>query len=180
MQQLLRMAAEIGPLIIFVTILNRMGLQNAIISLLITAPIGCAVNWFIERKVPYMLFVGAILVLGFGAAAIYFENENIFKMKPTIAYLFFAVILGGGLFLGKNLLRHLLGMVLQMEDQGWKLLTIAWTFFFLAMAVLNEFIWRNYSPEFWGNFKLFGFIPITLVFGLAVTPIILKYKKDED
>ena len=180
MQQILRMAAELGPLIVFVLILNRTGLEPAIISLMVTAPIGCAIYWFIERKVPYMLFVGALLVLGFGAASIYFENENIFKMKPTIAYLFFAAVLGGGLLFGRNLLQYLLGMVIQMEDRGWRLLTIAWALFFLAMAALNEVIWRNFSPEFWGNFKLFGFVPLTLAFGLAVTPIILKYRIEDE
>ena len=174
------MAAEIGPLAIFLITYNRTDLQTAIISLMITAPIGVVLYWFVEKKWPFMLLLGAAMVLIFGAASSYFENNDIFKMKPTFAYILFTALLGGGLLFGKNFIKLLLGSSLTLREPGWRYLAIAWAVFFLLMAGLNEFVWRNFSEDFWVKFKVIGFISITLVFGLALTPIILKYKVDEE
>jgi intracellular septation protein len=180
MRQLLKSTAEFGPLLIFVYFLYRVDMQTAIVSLMITAPIGVAVAWIIERKVPYMLLFGAVLVIGFGGAANYFDNENIFKIKPTVAYVLFAAVLGGGLAFGKNFVKSILGSALDLEDKGWKILAISWCCFFLTMAMLNEFVWRNFSAKFWGTFKAVGFTSLTLLFFLCLLPVVLKFRKPEE
>ena len=120
--------------------------------------------------------VGAVIVLLFGGLTIYFDNEVFFKMKPTIINLLFAAILYGGILINKPLLKYLLGAALKLEDVGWRILTLRWIGFFIALAVLNEIVWRTQSTDIWVNFKVFGILPITFIFTMTQFPLIKKYQ----
>ncbi|MEM7652526.1 MAG: septation protein IspZ, partial [Pseudomonadota bacterium] len=100
------------------------------------------------------------------------------KLKPTIVNCLFAAILLGGLALGRPLLRPLLGQMLPMTDEGWKKLTLRWGLFFIVLAIINEVVWRNFSTDFWVSFKLFGIMPLTLVFSFAQMPLIRRYSTE--
>ncbi len=123
--------------------------------------------------------VGAVIVLLFGGLTIYFDNEVFFKMKPTIINLLFAAILYGGILINKPLLKFLLGAALKLEDVGWKILTLRWIGFFIALAVLNEIVWRTQSTDIWVNFKVFGILPITFIFTMTQFPLIKKYQIED-
>ena len=123
--------------------------------------------------------VGATIVLLFGGLTIYFDNETFFKMKPTIINLLFAAILFGGAIIKKHLLKFLLGAALKLEDTGWKILTQRWIAFFIALAILNEIIWRTQSTDIWVNFKVFGILPITFIFTITQFSLIKKYQIEE-
>ena len=120
--------------------------------------------------------VGAVIILVFGGLTIYFNNEVFFKMKPTIINLLFAGILYGGIVLKKPLLRYLLGAALKLQDEGWSILTKRWIGFFIALAILNEIIWRTQSTDIWVNFKVFGILPITFIFTITQFSVIKKYQ----
>ena len=107
------------------------------------------------------------------------ENETFFKMKPTIINLLFALILFGGIIAKKPLLKYLLGTALKLKDEGWKILTQRWVAFFIALAVLNEIVWRTQSTDVWVNFKVFGILPITFIFTLTQFPLIKKYQIED-
>jgi intracellular septation protein len=99
-------------------------------------------------------------------------------MKPTIVNVIFASILLGGLYFKKPLLKFALGSALELSDKGWSLLSLRWGLFFLFLAALNEFIWRNSTEDFWVNFKVFGMLTLTMVFSLLQLPLIKKYGKE--
>ena len=123
--------------------------------------------------------VGAGIVLIFGGLTIYFDNEIFIKMKPTIINLVFAVILYGGMLIKKPLLKILLGAALKLEEKGWKILTYRWIGFFIALAVLNEIVWRTQTTDIWVNFKVFGILPITFIFTMTQFPLIKKHQIDD-
>ena len=123
--------------------------------------------------------VGAGIVLLFGGLTIYFDNDVFFKMKPTIINVLFAVILYGGILINKPLLKYLLGAALKLEEAGWKILTQRWIGFFIALAVLNEIVWRTQSTDIWVNFKVFGILPITFIFTMTQFPLIKKYQIED-
>ena len=136
-------------------------------------------SYIIEKKIPIMPTAGASIILVFGGLTIYFDNETFFKMKPTIINLLFAGILYGGIILNKPLLRYLLGAALKLQDEGWDILTKRWIVFFIALAILNEVIWRTQTTDIWVNFKVFGILPITFIFTLAQFSTIKKYQIED-
>ena len=123
--------------------------------------------------------VGAVIILIFGGLTIYFDNEVFFKMKPTIINCLFAAILYGGIIINKPLLKYLLGAALKLEEEGWKILTQRWIGFFIALAILNEIVWRTQSTDIWVNFKVFGILPITFIFTMTQFPLIKKYQIED-
>ena len=123
--------------------------------------------------------VGALIILIFGGLTIYFDNKIFFKMKPTIINLLFALILYGGVIVKKPLLKFLLGAAIKLEDEGWKILTQRWISFFIALAILNEIVWRTQSTNIWVNFKVFGILPITFIFTMTQFPLIKKYQIED-
>ena len=97
-------------------------------------------------------------------------------MKPTIVYLLFAAALFGGLLAGKPMLQSLLGEALRLTHEGWVKLSVRWGMFFVAMAGLNEIIWRMFSETTWATFKVFGFLPLTVIFFASQYGLIERYR----
>jgi intracellular septation protein len=126
-----------------------------------------------------MPLVSAIVVMVFGGLTLYLQDETFIKLKPTIIYASFAALLLGGLLVGRSLLALVLDSVFQLTDQGWKTLTLRWGLFFAAMAILNEIVWRSVSTDTWVAFKTFGFLPLTILFALAQTPLIVRHSVDK-
>ena len=124
-----------------------------------------------------MPIIGAVLVSVFGGLTIYFDNKVFFYMKPTIINILFALILMyGKFFLKKSLLQLLLENSIKLKDEGWKILTDRWIYFFVFLAFLNEMVWRTQSEEIWVQFKVFGILPITFVFTIFQIRIIEKFR----
>ena len=179
MKSVYKLLIDIGPLAIFFIFYNRSGLQASILPFMLATVIAVLISYILEKKIPIMPTVGAAIVLLFGGLTIYFDNEVFFKMKPTIINLIFAIILYGGILINKPLLKYLLGAALKLEEKGWKILTQRWIGFFVALAILNEFVWRTQSTDFWVNFKVFGILPITFIFTMTQFPLIKKYQIED-
>ena len=131
------------------------------------------------KKVSTLLWVSAIIVTGSAAITIGFKNPTVFKMKPTAIHLLFGGTILGSLALGKNVFRSLMGEYYKLPDTTWRTLALRWGIFFLFLAGLNEFVWRNFSTDFWTYFKLWGMFPITLIFTFANVPLLLKHTGPE-
>jgi len=170
---------DIGPLAVFFIFYSRSDLKSAIIPFMIATIIAVLISYIMEKKIPVMPTVGALIILIFGGLTIYFDNEVFFKMKPTIINLLFALILYGGMIVKKPLLKFLLGAAVKLEDEGWKILTQRWISFFIALAILNEIVWRTQSTDIWVNFKVFGILPITFIFTMTQFPLIKKYQTED-
>ena len=150
---------------------------GAILPLIIATLISVAFMYYIEKKIPTMPLIGAALVSIFGGLTLYFDNKIFFYMKPTIINILFALILiYGKLFLEKSLLQSILENSIKLKDEGWKILTDRWIYFFIFLALLNEIIWRTQSEDFWVKFKVFGILPITFIFTLFQIKIIEKFR----
>tara|TARA_B100000315_G_scaffold239757_1_gene258895 strand:- start:121 stop:660 length:540 start_codon:yes stop_codon:yes gene_type:complete len=176
MKNIYKLIIDIGPLAVFFIFYTRSDLQSAILPFMIATVIAVLFSYTLEKKIPVMPTVGAIIILVFGGLTIYFDNDVFFKMKPTIINLLFAGILYGGIVLKKPLLRYLLGAALKLQDEGWSILTKRWIGFFIALAILNEIIWRTQSTDIWVNFKVFGILPITFIFTITQFSVIKKYQ----
>src|SRR3954463_11705729 len=127
-----------------------------------------------------MAVVSAAIVVVFGAATLFFQNETFIKLKPTIIYLLFTGTLFGGLIFGKPLLAMVFDQVFHLTEEGWRKRTIRWALFFLVLAVLNEIVWRTQTTDFWVSFKLFGVVPLTLLCGALQIRLLTKYEAKEE
>lgn len=151
--------------------------------LMVATIIAVAYKWVKERKIATMPLVTVGLLMVFGGLTIYFDNDLFIKIKPTILNLLFATILLGGLLFKKNLISFVMGTVLKLEDRGWFKLTLMWGIYFIALAALNEYVWRNYSEDTWVSFKLFGMTPLSIVFSIVSIFAVSKHlipDEDED
>ena len=150
---------------------------EAILPLIIATVISIIIMYCFEKKISPMPIIGAVLVSVFGGLTIYFDNKVFFYMKPTIINILFALILMyGKFFLKKSLLQLLLENSIKLKDEGWKILTDRWIYFFVFLAFLNEMVWRTQSEEIWVQFKVFGILPITFIFTIFQIRIIEKFR----
>ena len=150
---------------------------QAILPLIIATVISIIIMYCFEKKISPMPIIGAVLVSVFGGLTIYFDNKVFFYMKPTIINILFALILMyGKFFLKKSLLQLLLENSIKLKDEGWKILTDRWIYFFVFLAFLNEMVWRTQSEEIWVQFKVFGILPITFIFTIFQIRVIEKFR----
>jgi len=176
---LLKMTLEMGPLVIFFVMNSMKGIFYATAALMIATLVSLAASRLILKRIPVMPLVTGAFVMVFGALTIYLQDATFIKIKPTILNLLFAAVLAGGLYFRKSLLKIVLGEVLHMQEEGWRLLTIRWTGFFIVLAVVNEIVWRNFSEQAWFAYKSFGVMPLTMLFMMAQITLIMKYQIPE-
>ncbi|WP_026008871.1 MULTISPECIES: septation protein A [unclassified Sphingomonas] len=187
----LRMTLDYGPLIVFFLVNSLApGMQierilTATMAFMVAMAVAIAVSWLKTRHVSPMLWITGVLVLVFGGLTLYYHDRTFIQIKPTIVYAMFAVILGYGLVTNKPLLQTMLEAAYPgLSAKGWRLLTINWTIFFVAMAVLNEGMRHTLDWDKWVTFKTWVVIPLTLVFAIANIPMLLRHglqlEKPED
>jgi len=180
MNSFIKLFIDIGPLAVFFIYYKVSGdLIDAILPLMLATIISVVISYILEKRIPIMPTLGAGIVVIFGGLTIIFDNKIFIFMKPTIINIIFAAILYGGIILKKPLLKYLLGSALKLEEEGWSILTQRWAAFFIALAVLNEIVWRTMSEEFWVSFKVFGILPITFIFTMTQFPLIKKYQVED-
>lgn len=193
MSPMTKLALEMGPLVIFFFTNYRgewliknvplfSGFDKPIFPatavFMAAIVISLIISWWIARKIPVMPLVSGIFVLLFGALTLWLHDDVFIKMKPTILNFLFAFILFGGLFFKKSLLGYVFDSAFQLDKEGWRKLTVRWAWFFVFLAVINEIIWRNFSSNFWTNFKVFGVMPITILFMIMQIPLIIKHSTE--
>jgi intracellular septation protein len=147
---------------------------------MITSNVAIPFAWYLDRKIPWMPIVTGFFIILFGGLKLFFQNENFIKFKPTIINIIFPLILLSGLKFNKLFLKMSMSKAFVLKDKTLKKLTVRWSAFFILLAILNELIWRTQTTQFWVKFKVFGILPLTLVFALSLLPIISKDSKKED
>jgi intracellular septation protein len=141
------------------------------------------IGWLLARRkrVDTMLWVSLVIIVFFGGATIYFHDEQFIKLKPTVLYWCFAVVLlVSPVLLKKNLMKSMMGEQLDLPDPVWTRLNYAWGGFFSLMGALNLYIAFNFPLAFWVNFKLFGFIGLMIAFVIAQSFYLSRYMKDPE
>ena len=170
-----KLAVEIGPLAIFFGGNAYRGIFFATAAYMVAMAVALAVSYGIERRIPTLPLVTAVVVGVFGGLTLWLQDEVFIKLKPTIVNALFGLVLLGGMAFGKNYLRTVLGSAMALDERGWHKLAWRWGFFFLAMAALNEVVWRNVSTDTWVSFKVFGLLPLTFAFALAQVPLMQRH-----
>jgi len=181
-RSLIKFITDYGPLLIFFSFYykNNKDLTIAIPPFIIATLTALIFMYFLEKKIPIIPLVSGILITFFGGLTIYFDNPIFLYMKPTIINILFGFSLLFGKFFSKEpLLKRFLKKSIKLKDEGWNRLNVRWIGFFFFLAMLNEFVWRTQSEEFWVNFKVWGLLPITFLFTAMQVPLINKYKLDE-
>jgi intracellular septation protein len=176
----LKLALDLGPLLVFFFANSRFGIFAATAAFMVAILAALAVSYALTRHLPTMALVSAVVVLVFGGATLIFHDELFIKLKPTIIYLLFAAVLLGGLAMNKPLIAVVFDQVFNLTEEGWHKLTLRWGLFFLVLAVLNEIVWRTQTTDVWVNFKVFGVLPLTMLFGALQFPLLTKYSTDKD
>ena len=172
----LKPVTDYGPLAVFFGVYLKWGLMPATAALIAATVVALAISLIMVRRVPLMPLITAIVVGIFGGLTLWLHDDTFIKMKPTIVQAILGAILLGGLVVGKPLLKPVMGTAWNMDEAGWRKLTLRFGLFFLAMAVLNEFVWRTQSTDFWVNFKVFGLFGLTMVFSLAQMPLLQRHR----
>ena len=170
-----KLATELGPLLVFFVANAKFNLFVATGAFMVAIVAAMIASYVVVRHVPIMAIVTAVIVLVFGTLTLVLHDETFIKVKPTIIYGLFAAILGGGLLFGRSFIAILFNQMFNLTPKGWRILTMRWALYFFAMAILNEFIWRTQSTDFWVAFKAFGAIPITMIFAMTQMPMIKRY-----
>jgi len=191
---LLKLVLELGPLMVFFfanargewlsqkfPALAELGGPIFVATGLFMAATAIALiaSWLLTRTLPIMPMVSGVVVLIFGALTLYLQDDIFIKMKPTIVNTLFGGVLLGGLFFGKSLLGYVFDSAFSLDAEGWKKLTFRWGLFFLFLALVNEVVWRNFSTDAWVTFKVWGIMPITLLFTFSQMPLILRHSLDD-
>jgi intracellular septation protein len=181
-KSLLKFVTDFGPLAIFFFFYYDSGkdLKVAIPPFIVATLVALVIVWFLEKKIPMVPLIGGVLITFFGGLTIYFDNPIFIYVKPTIINILFGLaLLFGKFFTNEPVLKKIMGKSISLTDVGWELLNGRWMYFFFALAILNECVWRTQSEEFWVNFKVWGLLPITFIFTGFQISLINKYKIDE-
>ena len=182
---LAKLALEMGPLVIFFLVNSygdrwfgvapdrRLFLATGIFVVAVLASL--AITWSLIRKLPVMPLVSAVVITVFGGLTLLLDDELFIKLKPTIVNTLFGAVLVWAGLTGRNVLKLVLDSVFTLTDEGWRQLTWRWAFFFFVLAALNEIVWRTQTTDFWVAFKVWGIMPLTMVFAMAQMPLILRH-----
>lgn len=190
----LKLALELGPLMVFFFVnlrgawliehfpaLGHIGQPIFVATALfmVATAVALAASWLLTRTIPIMPLVSAVVVFVFGGLTLWLNDDLFIKMKPTIVNALFGFTLLGGLVFGKSLLGYVFDAAFRLDAEGWRKLTLRWGLFFLFLAAVNEVVWRHFSTDSWVAFKVWGIMPITLVFTLLQMPLIMRHTVDE-
>jgi len=178
----LKFVTDFGPLSIFFYYYynNDKNLSVAIPPLIVATIVALAAVWFFEKKIPMMPLISGILITFFGGLTIYFNDPVFIYVKPTIINILFGLALFfGKYFTNEPIIKKIMGKSIALDNIGWEMLNRRWMYFFFALAILNEYIWRTQTEEFWVNFKVWGMLPITLAFTISQISLINKHKIDK-
>ena len=177
---LLKLALEMGPLLLFFFLNQKTDLFTATGVFVVATLVALGVHYALVRRLPIMPLVSGVVVVVFGGLTLYLQDETFIKVKPTIVNTMFGAALLIGLARGKFLLRYALDSIFDLTPEGWRVLTLRWGLFFLFLALLNEGVWRTQTTDFWVNFKVFGLMPLTMVFAMAQAPLLSRHTLPAD
>jgi intracellular septation protein len=176
--QIIKLALELGPLVVFFIANARADIFAATAWFMGAMVASLLLSWLVLKRVAVMPLVTGAVVLVFGSLTLLLHDDSFIKMKPTIVNTLFGLVLLGGLVFGQSLLKYVFGDVYKLKPQGWTVLTLRWGLFFLFLAVLNEVVWRTQSTDVWVAVKVWATMPLTVLFAALQLPVLTKYAPD--
>jgi intracellular septation protein len=177
--QMRRLLLDLGPLVAFFIAFQFFGIYAATGTFMVLVVASLAVGYALEKKFSPIALFSAAVVLVFGGLTLYLRNDVFLKIKPTIIYSTFAVVLLGGLAFNRLFIKYVLAFEFEMPESAWRALTWRWGLFFVFLAGLNEAVWRNVTTAHWVFFKVWITIPLVVLFGMVQMPMLLKHMPDD-
>jgi len=171
-----RLGLDLGPLLIFFLAFQWSGIFVATGTFMVAVLAALGIGYSFERRLSPMPLFTAVLVLVFGGLTLYLKNDTFIKMKPTVLYAGFGLTLLGGLLFKRVFVKYVFAAAFELSEEGWRKLTIRWGIFFLILAAVNELVWRSMPTAAWVKFKVFGIVPLILLFALAQMPLVLRHE----
>lgn len=177
-----RGGVDYGPLLVFVAVnFTTHDLIKATGTLVAASAVALVVGFTVERRIAWMPLVAGGAAMVFGGLTVIFHDETFVKIKPTVMNALFGLILLGGFVLKKNPLKAVLGEALRLPEPAWRTLTLRYGLFFLALAGLNEAVWRTQPNDVWVLFRFPGLMILSVLFSLSQVPLMMKHvRPDED
>ena len=170
-----RAMLDYGPLLLFFVASKAFDIYVATEVLIASVFIALGLSYWFERRLTTTSIVMAALVLVFGGLTLYLHDDTFLKVKITIFYAFFGVVLLGGLAFDRLFIKYILVLAVDLEEKGWRILTLRLGAFFLGLALLNEIVRRNFSTDIWVDFKFPGTLILTFLFMFAQVPVLMRY-----
>lgn len=175
-----KLVLDLGPLLVFFAVNALAGIYWATGAFMLAVVAALAVSRLAFGHFPVMPLVTAGFVLVFGGLTLWLQDEIFIKVKPTAIYALMAGLLVAGMYSGRLFLRTVMGEVFDLNDAGWRRVTWQWAGFLLVLAVLNEIVWRHVSTDAWVTFKVFGLLPLTLLFAVAQSVLLRDHIRARD
>jgi intracellular septation protein len=175
-----KLLIEMGPLVCFFIANWKAGIFWGTGIFMVATVIALIASWVLTRKIAMVPLVSAVFVALFGALTLWLHSDLFIKVKVTLINALFGAVLLGGVAFGRSYLKLIMGEAVRLTEEAWRMLSIRWGIFFFAMAALNEIVWRSFSTDAWVNFKVFGLLPLTLVFAIANAPYMAKHMIEDD
>jgi intracellular septation protein len=191
----LKLALELGPLVLFFfvnargkAIIESYGLETwfpqpiflATAVFMVAMLVSLALSRVMTRHLAIMPLITGVVVLVMGGLTLWLQDDTFIKVKPTIVNTFFGAVLLIGLAFGRSLLAYVFDAAFALDAEGWRKLTWRWGLFFFVLAALNEIVWRTQSTDFWVAFKVWGIMPITMIFAMAQLPLMQRHMIEPD
>jgi len=189
----LKQVLELGPTLIFFLVYMRIKDESFvvggvtysgfIVAALVLVPLllaSIAALWWLTGTLSRMQIFVAVMVVFFGGLTAWFNDESFFKMKTTIVYGCFALILGVGLLRGTSLLQWVMSDALPMKPEGWMILTRRLALMFAGLAIANEVIWRTQSTELWVKLETFAMPAVLFLFLMIQFAMLNRYLIEPD
>jgi len=170
-----KLVIELGPLIVFFVVQRTRDIFWATGFFMVAMVASLVASRRLQGRWPAMPLITAVFVLVLGGLTLALQDQTFMYVKPTLTNSLFALILLGGMACGRLFLKVVFEEAFQLEEAGWRALTVRFGFFFVFLAGLNEVVWRNFSENFWVGFKVFGIMPLTLLFMLLQAPLLKRY-----
>ncbi|PCJ74719.1 MAG: septation protein A [Rhodobacteraceae bacterium] len=191
---LLKLALEMGPIMIFFISYKfavvpdgasdeERQLAQLLFATGIFIPVilvSLVISWVLTRSLPKMAVMTAVVVVVMGGLTLWLKDDTFIKMKPSILYALFAAILGFGLMRGQSYLQYVMEDSMPLQPEGWMIFTKRFALFFVALAIVNEIVWRGFGTDIWVNFKTFALPVATFVFIFSQMGVFSKYAIEED
>lgn len=180
MNQATKLLIEMGPLLVFFAGNWLGGIFVGTAAFMVATVIALALSWALTRKLAMVPLVSAVFVAVFGALTLYLQSDLFIKVKVTLINALFGAALLIGVAFGRHYLKLIMGEAVNMPDSAWRVLCIRWGLFFFTLAGLNEIVWRSFTTDQWVNFKVFGLLPLTLLFALANAPFMARHMAQDE
>lgn len=167
---------DLFPVLLFFIAYKWLGIYAATAIAMAASLLQIGYHWFKHKKLEIMQTLTALVILVFGSLTLLFHNPIFIKWKPSIINGLFAILFFVMPYIKKkSLIELLLGNKVNMPPAAWKTLNRLWIGFFLVTALLNLYVIYHYSIEQWVNFKVFGLLGLTVVFGVIQAIYLSKH-----